>query len=390
MLFFFLIFDGMMMFHVPLIITGAGLSEAQMGLIIGSSSIAGIIFDFLLTHILKKATYRRMFLVMLLMAATFPLILWKGQSMPLLFLGMIVWGIYYDLYNCGTLDFIGRTQPKEEHASSAGVVDVFIAFGYLIAPILASTFMKDSLDASLFYFAWGFLGIAFIFYLVLRRISPEKHTPKTKKHLVTFFSEMHLHKDMVSILFPVFLVSTMLMMIESTYWMIAPLIELPTSWPFEFNGLFLFAHELPLLIVGWIIGEIIGKRSKKRVAFVTLLVGSTLMMLFLVVRNPFALIFLSFLCAVCTGITWPAIRGAYADYVSDVPNKEQDIELLQDSFTNLGFIVGPVLAGSLSGAFGHLQTIGIIGVVTCVISLILLVTTPKNIDLAARLNALGK
>lgn len=390
MLFFFLIFDGMMMFHVPLIMTGAGLTAAEIGLIIGSSSVAGIIFDFLLTHILKGATFRRMFLVMMLFAATFPLILWKGQSVPFFFLAMIIWGIYYDLFNCGTLDFLGRTQPKEEHASSSGVLDVFISFGYLIAPLIASKFMDESFNESLFFFAWGFLGIAFLFYLVLRRISPEKHTPERKKHLVTFLSEIHLHKDIIKILFPVFLVSTLLMMIESTYWMIAPLIEIQTSWPFSFNGLFLFAHELPLLVVGWMIGEIIGKRSKKRVAFVALLIGSAFMMLFLVVRNPFALIFLSFLCAVCTGIARPAIRGANADYVSDVPNKEQEIELLQDSFTNLGFIVGPVLAGTFSSAFGNLQSIGIIGVITCIVSIILLASTPKHIDLAARLNALGE
>ncbi|MEK7452238.1 MAG: MFS transporter, partial [Patescibacteria group bacterium] len=82
-----------------------------------------------------------------------------------------------------------------------------------------------------------------------------------------------------------------------------------------------------------------------------------------------------------TGIAWPAIKGAQADLVSEHKNFEQEIELVQDTFTNLGFIIGPILAGFLSSRFGFLETLGIIGVIIFIVSLLLLIFTPNQLFL---------
>ncbi|MCX6779347.1 MAG: hypothetical protein NTU97_03900, partial [Candidatus Magasanikbacteria bacterium] len=62
--FFWTIFDGMLSFAAPIVMTRSGLTESTMGLILGSSSVAGIIFDFCLCRVLKNTSFRRMFLFM--------------------------------------------------------------------------------------------------------------------------------------------------------------------------------------------------------------------------------------------------------------------------------------------------------------------------------------
>jgi predicted MFS family arabinose efflux permease len=386
MIFFFLLFDGMLMFHVPLIITNAGISETNMGLIVGFSSVAGIIFDLLLTHVLKKANFRRMFLMMLAIASLFPLILWKGEAVLWLMLGMIVWGIYFDLYNCGTLDFVGRMIPKEEHTSSFGVIDFFISTAYLIAPLIASVFTAEIIHQNFFFIAWGFLGIAILFYFALRRIAPIKEVSvKKQKNIANLFVEFALHKKVAVTLFPLYLFSTMLTIIEASFWIVAPLIVIQTDWSIAFAGVFLFAHGLPSFLVGWLVGDIVGKRSKKRTAFTALLIGSLIMVNFLYVRDPILLILLSFLSAICTGIAWPVIKSIFADYVSEAKSNEQEIELVQDVFTNIGFILGPAVGGFLAATVGHIQTFGVVGIVGALLAVSLLIFTPRHINIAKAL-----
>lgn len=138
MVFFFVIFDGILMYLAPIIITGAGISESLMGLIIGSSSIAGMLFDFVLCRGLRVTHYRRMFLLMFILALLFPLFLFGGKTVTIYFMAMAVWGFYYDFYNIGTLDFVERTADPEKHVSHFGVLRSFEGFGYLLAPFAGS------------------------------------------------------------------------------------------------------------------------------------------------------------------------------------------------------------------------------------------------------------
>jgi len=138
MVFFFVIFDGVLMYLAPIIITGAGISESLMGLIIGSSSIAGMLFDLVLCRVFKETNYRRMFLLMLLMGALYPLFLFGGTTVTIYLVAMAVWGFYYDFYNIGTLDFVGRAANPKQHATNFGVLRAFEGLGYLLAPFLGS------------------------------------------------------------------------------------------------------------------------------------------------------------------------------------------------------------------------------------------------------------
>ena len=68
---FWTLFDGLMAYVTPVLITSRGFSIAQMGLIIASSNIFGVIFDLMLIKFLRSANYRRLFLLVYLLCFAF-------------------------------------------------------------------------------------------------------------------------------------------------------------------------------------------------------------------------------------------------------------------------------------------------------------------------------
>ena len=61
---FWALFDGLVSFVTPILITEKLGSRTEMGLILGSSSIAGALCDIFLSKVLRNTHFRRMYLFM--------------------------------------------------------------------------------------------------------------------------------------------------------------------------------------------------------------------------------------------------------------------------------------------------------------------------------------
>ena len=64
MIFFWALFDGIVSYISPLLITHGGYSKTALGFLLGSSSVAGALFDYLLSRYLKNPHYRGVYLMM--------------------------------------------------------------------------------------------------------------------------------------------------------------------------------------------------------------------------------------------------------------------------------------------------------------------------------------
>lgn len=383
MIFFFLLCDGIVGFYVPIAMTNNGLSQSQMGMIVSLSSLTGLMFDQILLRFVKQTHFRRLYLYMFAFALFLPLLIWKATSVTLFIASMAVWGVYYDLYNCGTMDFVGRFAKKEDHARSFGVLGVFIAMAYMLAPVIASALLPQIHTGLPFFLAYVALGIAFGFYLLLRNtkhtasLLPEQTQLLRKQDPVHFFG-------VVRILLPVLLVTALMNMIESMYWTVAPLIEHVGAASWSFGGALMFVHQLPMVFVGWFAGRLTAHRSKKRTAFMALFLGSLCFLGFFAFTNPYLLLLTGFLSSLLLSIVWPSINGVYADHLSQTPEHETQIGTAQDSFTNLGYIIGPTIGGFIAQVHGPLQTFAYVGVLGLILSIALFLFTPRHLVIHPR------
>ncbi len=191
------IFDGMLQYITPLLMSEHGFSNTVIGLLIGCSSIGGAIFDLIICKLFKNTDYRRMFLAMLAMCTIYPLILGNANSIMVFLLAMILWGFYFDLYGFGVFDYISRYTDKKEHTSSFGVVQVSRSLGIIAAPIIIGFVVIGALFYRAFIIAWIFIFIAILFYLLLLFLNRNRQPlieAKIPKHKTNFIQEFHLWK----------------------------------------------------------------------------------------------------------------------------------------------------------------------------------------------------
>lgn len=385
MLFFFVIFDGIISYISPIVITEAGISDTVMGIIIASSSVAGAIFDLLLCRFLKNTDFRRLLIITFASALFYPLVLSQSKAAFGFVIAMVLWGFYYDLLNLAQFDFVAREAKKSEHTSSFGVINVFKSLGYAIAPMLAGLLVGVSAVGGKPYFlAVVFFLASIMFFVVLVRMIKNGKTVNVAERTPLFWEKSFYHEiglwwRLGKIIFPVLFFTFLLNVTDAFFWTIGPIVsEGFGTW----GGLFLFTYQLPPLLVGWFAGRATDRFGKKRTAMVSFLIGSLIFSSFYFVRESWLILTLNFLASFFIAFAWPSINGAYADYISEKPVIEKELETVEDYFTNLGYVVGPIVAGVLSDRVGHLNTFSLLGVTGVVASILLLVFTPKKIDVS--------
>jgi len=383
---FWCIYDGIITFITPIVITESGLSGTLMGIIVGTSSIAGALFDFIACRIFKSLFFRRVFLIMFGICLFYPLLLFRAKTFWIYIIAMALWGVYYDLKNFGIFDLVSRYTKHNEHSSSFGVVSVFVSLGYLLAPIIAGFMVGESVGWQPFVASWIFLLISAIFLLgliVLTRYQKNDATVPTAEvcQRVNFLNEVGLWKRIGKIIFPVLILTLLLNFVDSFFWTVGPLLAESFSGTFGFAGFFMAAYSLPALLVGWFVGPITGKFGKKRAALTCLFIGSIILSTLFLFHNQMLLIGVIFMASIFISMAWPAINGAYADYISETIRMENEINGLEDFFTNIGYVIGPMIAGFLVDLLGNTETFSVLGGFVAICALILLFVTPKKIDI---------
>jgi MFS family permease len=383
LIFFWSLFDGMITYVTPLILENHGFSNTIIGLIIASSSFGGLIFDFLICRFVKHTNYRRTFLFMLILCFLYPVILGIASTVGVFILAMLVWGLYYDFYGFGVFDYISRYTKKENHASSFGIVQVFRSIASIIAPLLVVLILVGIFFNKVFLWAYVSLVLAFFMYFILLYIAKKSNIQSNtsgKERKSNFFVELHLWKKIGRKIISPLVVTFFLFFIEAFFWTISPLYSENFNMPL-FGGIFLMAYSVPMLTAGWIIKRFTKKYGKKKIAIVSLLIGSAILCAFLFITNPYWALGVMFTSAFFFGLSFPSINGAYADYISEQIKVEKEIETLEDASFNIAYILGPFFAGLLSDIFNIPQAFGILGMIGLIVALVLLFTTPKKINI---------
>src|SRR5262249_26009504 len=139
---------------------------------------------------------------------------------------------------------------------------------------------------------------------------------------------------------------------DSFFWTIGPLYAESLHLG-SYAGLLLTAWSLPGLMLGWHAGKVAKRLGKERTAYLLLLTGSLFLVPLFSALDGATVIAVVFLASFFISFAWPAIQGAFAEYISDRTDLTKEIEGLEDFYTNLGYVFGPMLAGALADLFGY-------------------------------------
>lgn len=242
-----------------------------MGVILGSSSLVGAIFDIIASKYLKVPHYRKLYGSMFLLSFSFLMLLYFASTVWIFVLAMALWGIYWDLLHFANFDFISRTLPEKEHTSAFGIQGVFQSLGILIAPILAGLLIETTISHNVFVIAGVMLLASIIIYIGLLQKSEESniHLVVTKNQTINWSRELTLWIVIGKQLFPVLILTFLIYITDAFFWTIGPLIAENGAFG-RFGGLLLAAYSFPSLVIGWFVGSIavrFGKKEQRSIHF---------------------------------------------------------------------------------------------------------------------------
>ncbi len=377
---FIALFEGIVAYIIPLLMVEMGFSKTQLGLFISSASLFGALFDFLLCRFFDKTDFRKMYLLMLFVGGLVLLLLNLSPGYFLFLVIMALWGLYYDLRNFGSWDYVAKCEPVSERSSSFSLIFVIKSAGAVIAPLVAGYLIADKVGIAPYKFALIFLIIAGMGYFVLALLT--KNKCKNKKNKIpqnSFHAEFKKWNLLGRKIMPVVLMTFLLGMIDAFFWSVGPIFAESLESLEKFNGLFLTAFYLPIVFSVWFIKPLVKRIGKKRTSIFSVLAGSLILSFIAVFSDPFIIIAIVFLASGFFSIAWPANDGVYADFITETKSFENEVKGLGDFASNLGYIFGPAIAGLLMDFIGNGPTFGFLGVFGAFFSIVLLLITPKSI-----------
>ncbi len=380
MLFFFAIFDSVLSYALPILFTQSGLSKTEMGLVLGFSSIAGAAFDILLSRIIKNTDFRKMFLMMIAGCAVYFASLIVPATLAIYLFAMALWGLYWNLLTYGLYNFVANQEASNAHASSWGILDIFKGLGLVVAPLIASYAIGEKVGPKLFGVAFVFLAILYGCYVMLIKVSANPANPAPQHHKFSVHKkDFRTWLTVARKLFPVLFLNVLLCTFDLSFATIGPLVSEDLGKTTHVGGLFLTLYYLPTVLTLWTVGPVTRRFGKKNTAFVGFGIGGLCTALFAILGVSVFLLPLVFFASVISALAWPALKGAFADYISESGAVEKEIEILLSFTGNIGCVLGPSLAGVLSDHIGNINALSVIGFVCAVLAFIMWRFTPKHI-----------
>lgn len=381
MIMFWTLYEGIILFVTPIIITDKGYSNTEMGLLYSCSSLFGILFDFLFIFLLKKIYYRRMLLIALLMGCFYSFLLWRSSTFLVFLSCMAFWGLYTDMFNFGLDDFSGRFHNYNQNAKSLSLLVVFRSIGYIFSPLITGSLLNAHISPQ--FYAFFFVVISLIFFKIFLTISKKdklisNHLEIT--HIVWNKKNFSLWLKTFSRLWPILIFTFLLYLHDACFWTIGPLLsETYSDFP-NFGALFLTFSMLPGLFMIYVVPKLVKKFGKKRTGHLSFLFSLLLLLAIVIFDNPIIILIFIFISSFIGYCAYPATKSAFADYLEESKKSDCMIMGFEDIFINLGYIVGPALIGSLSDKVGNLPALAMITLISAFLVVILMLLTPKKIS----------
>lgn len=377
--------ESMMSYLAPLILESHLRSPALMGLIIGSSSLFGLVADSILGRMSNRRSFAFLLISLLLLAPTFPIFMLFGQQGAIFFLAaMAIWGIYYELLYFGNYRFIHTFLSSQQHAIGWGTLETFRALAASLGPIIAGYLLGQTFEPALrvsFYLFLTSLVLGLAFLKIFRQIkpihlqNPEEQTPSPPEP----HHQLQTLWTLFRYVWPLWLCDFALIMVDATFWTVGPLFSESLKDLHPLGGLLLTAYVLPSMFVG-LLAAPLGKRTgKKAMAFMGLLGSGVCLVLLRLVSEPVAVLSLVSLSAICGGLAYPNLVATFEDYVVRLHRHSGEMIALERSAVNIAYVVGPLLAGIGVSLVGYQMTFSSLGVLVILIAVVCLSVVPSKI-----------
>jgi len=369
---------------VPVIMTEHLKSPALMGLVFAFSSLVGLAIDLLLPQLLPKKNFRFFVPATFVTALLFPLsFLVLPASLWTFLIAMAIWGVYYEFARFSHFSFIHQTLKPAQHDLGWGILQAFQSFTLLIAPIFA-IYLLEKQENLPFIMAIVYLGIGLIGYFFLKGAFLKKKmqvATEDTQHPAARLHEVRVWFVLLKKIWPLCLFLLGLTLLDSAFWVIGALLSEELQGGGFLGSFVITAYVLPSIFVSLIARRVSKPLGKKRTAFVTALVGSLILIIggLFIHGSMFVLVILA--ASLFLSVSYPEMYAVFEDFVARLEHNSNDMIGLEGSSISIGYVLGPILAGSLSTIVGYQNTLVAVAVLFLITTTIAAIKVPRKIHL---------
>ncbi len=383
-LFFVLLSDAVLADWVPGYMQGMLGSPMKMGLMMAFSSVIGFAMDLIFPQLLRSSGVHKLaggaIVGSLIFLASMLSSTWFSYGL-ILVVGMAAWGVYYELDAFMTKQFVAGVAPKELRAAVWGVVGIVRNLAYFLGPLIGGMMLKWG-DRAVVFGAGGVLAFAYILFLFIKL--PHSHEVDEVVHSVHVVEEIKHWTSLGRKVWPILILSVLAGIVDATFWTTGTVLNDRLAEQSSIGGWFLSAYMLPSLFIGLIVAKWGLSEGKKKWAERLMLMGGVVLGLLTWVKSVEGIILVVIISSILMSMSWPLMDAIYTDLVVRSRRGRKHMIGLSSSTLSLAYVIGPILAGWLSGTFGEVETFAIIGWGVALTCMVLLWVTPKKLHLPQR------
>lgn len=356
-------------------------SPLAMGLTMSCSSIAGFALDLLFARYFRNVRVRLMLLLSILGFGAFVGFLYLASYVPWLvfFLaGMVVWGLYYEFFGFASQKFVVSVAGPSQRTAVWSVLESVRAVAYAIGPLATMQLMVYGERTTLAALAAiAFLSLVMFSVIPLRDGGEDhgEHEPLTVWHELAHWRVLFAH------IWPMILLGFVLGLVDAMYWTTGTVVNDQLAARSPIGGLFLTLYMISSLFVGFVMGRMVIREGKKRLA--AWLVLASGIVLIGITWHDAVLWYLAvvFTSSLLSALAWPLMDAVYTDLLARMGHEQIHMVGLRNACYSIAFILGPTFAGLLAGLVGELPSFTYMGVLMAGTGLILILFTPRKLRL---------
>lgn len=337
---------GLIIPVMPSFMNTMHLSGQTMGYLMAAFAFAQLLMSPIAGRWIDTYGRKKMIVIGLFLFSIFEVIFGLGTHVSVLYFSRILGGISGAFIMPGVTAFIADITSVEERPKAMGYVSAAISIGFIIGPGIGGFIAELGIRAP-FYFAAGFALITCISSLFILK------EPLTKQELLeiaqlkkdtSFATDLKrsLHPQYIIAFIIVFVLAFGLSAYETVF-------SLYSDHKFGFTpqdiaSVITISAIFGVVVQVFMFGKMVEKLGEKKLIQICLITGivlaiaSTMISGFLTVLLVTSFIFLAF----------DLLRPALTTYLSKTAEKEQGfVAGMNSTYTSLGNIVGPALAGIL-------------------------------------------
>lgn len=382
--FFLYLGDAILSDWIPVYMQNTLGGSLAMGLMMSFSSIVGFGADLIFPQLFKSVSYRKM--IVLAVSAVFitaGILLWTTSFVtPAIFLlAMGTWGIYYEFLYFGTSQFVVKAAPIASRSGVWSIIGVFKSIAYSLGPLIGSWLFAWK-GNSVIIFVYVLFGlVAYLIWLFMGMKNGKVEREEVEIEKFNIIEEVDYWIILFEHVWPILLVSLTLGIIDAAFWTTGVVLSdklVKMNW---LAGLFVPAYIVPSIFVGFVVAKMKIFKGKKKLAEIFMLLTGLCTVALGLSASVFWLVFFAFLIGVTTSVAWPMVDAVYSDIANRMGREQKHMLGMSSSTVNLSYITGPVIAGLIASRTGEAGAMMYIGIFVVVISVVLLVVTPKKLKL---------